>query len=118
MRPVLIAIIVLSLFSCKKTNQLLPIPDLHSTNWNLHYKYDGFTFYAETELRFHADTTFENIGVSDTIYGHWNVEHDSVQLFFDNNAYFHGIAISTDSLSGTMFNAGAGIGGVWNAGTK
>ena len=105
-------IIVVLLFSCKKTSSPLVI-DLHNTNWNLFYKYDGFSFYAQTDLRFHDDTTFENIGVADTVDGTWKIENDTIKLKFDNAALFRGVAITIDSLSGTMYNALTN--GVWHA---
>jgi hypothetical protein len=112
MRFYLTAILCVLLLSCNKTEKPILI-DLHNTSWGLLYKYDGFSFYAQTELRFHNDTTFENIGVSDTVYGTWSNENGNIKLYFDNLAVFSGTAVSADSLRGTMFNAGTD--GVWGA---
>jgi hypothetical protein len=112
MRLAITAIICTFVFSCKKTEEPIVI-DLHNTSWDLFYKYEGFSFFALTELRFHSDSTFENIGISDTVYGNWTNEKGDIKLYFDNLSVFSGKAISADSLSGTMFNAGTN--GVWRA---
>ncbi|MCB9033410.1 MAG: hypothetical protein H6553_06205 [Chitinophagales bacterium] len=98
-------------FSCKKEKS--HFDSLKNSSWTTYYQYNGFNFYASSNLRLSSDFSCSDIGLVDTIVGSWQYQEEKLNITLENSTIIVASFISNDSLSGTIKNGVTS--GVWSA---